>query len=233
MTIAPESLPRRSFLYRELVAAGAGFEEIAGAACAVDLGDPDTEVATARALAICDLSALRRCGYKGPGALDWLRTQGLQIGEHDNLATRQEDGALAARIAPTEAVILGDLEGGGPCPALAAAWSLDDVPGTYQVPRATANAWIAVTGEHAAAMWSKICGVDLRPAKFPDGAIAQTSIARLNGILIRADIGSTLSYHLLVDSAAASYMWRSILDAMDEFAGQPVGLAALRQLQAE
>ena len=233
MTIAPDSLPRRSFLYRELVAAGARFEEIAGAACAIDLGNPEAELATARALAICDLSTLDRSGYKGPGALDWLRAQGVRIGDDDNVATRQEDGTLVARIAPTEALILGDLFGGGPSATLAAAWSLDTVPGTYKVARATANAWIAVTGEHGAAMWSKICGVDLRPAKFADGAIAQTSIARLNGILIRADLGTTLSYHLLADSAAASYMWRSILDAMDEFAGRPVGLAALRELQRE
>ena len=59
------------------------------------------------------------------------------------------------------------------------------------------------------------------------GALAQTSIARLNGIVARADLGETLAYHLLADSASASYLWAVLTDAMAEFEGRPVGLAAL------
>ena len=98
------------------------------------------------------------------------------------------------------------------------------------MPRDETHAWLAVTGEHAAAMFAKICGVDLRPAKFPAGAIAQTSIARTNCIVIRADLGDTYAYHLLGDSASAEYQWGCLLDAMEEFGGRPVGIAALRRL---
>ncbi len=79
-------------------------------------------------------------------------------------------------------------------------------------------------------MFAKLCGVDLRPHKFGDGAIAQTSIARLNAIVLRADVGETLAYYLLTDIASASYMWASLRDAMDEFDGLPVGLGAIRRL---
>ena len=37
-------------------------------------------------------------------------------------------------------------------------------------------------------MFSKICGIDLRPEKFAMGAVAQTSIARLNGIVIHDNV---------------------------------------------
>ena len=113
---------------------------------------------------------------------------------------------------------------------LAGEWSPEPDPMTYPVPRADTNCWFALTGRHAAEMMAKLCGVDLRPHKFAEGAIAQTSIARLNTIVLRADLGETPAYYLLTDIASASYMWASLIDAMDEFDGMPVGLAAVRRL---
>jgi sarcosine oxidase, subunit gamma len=79
-------------------------------------------------------------------------------------------------------------------------------------------------------MFAKICGVDLRASSFANHRIAQTSVARSNGIVIRSDLGGVPAYHLLGDSASASFVWRSVLDAMDEFGGAPVGLDALLKL---
>lgn len=231
MNVAPESLTRRSFLYRELARLGARFEEINGCAVAVDCGDPAGEAEAARRLALADLSALGRCGYKGPRTLDWLRRHDVRIGEADNQAYRQDGGALAARLAPTELLLLGALDGSEPGPTRAATASAEPAPGVYPVPRASANVWMAVTGEAAARMFAKVCGVDLRPAKFADGAIAQTSLARLNAIIIRDDKGGVAVYHVLADSAAAVYLWMSLRDAMDEWGGRAVGLAAIRRLE--
>jgi sarcosine oxidase subunit gamma len=81
-------------------------------------------------------------------------------------------------------------------------------------------------------MFAKICGVDLRPKHCPVGVIAQTSIAKMSGIIIRADLGNTLAYHLLADIASAEYLWMCLEDAISEYDGGIVGLAALRSLQA-
>jgi sarcosine oxidase subunit gamma len=81
-------------------------------------------------------------------------------------------------------------------------------------------------------MFAKICGVDLRPAHFPIGAIAQTSVAKMSAIIIRADLGSTIAYHVCADIASADYLWTCLEDAMAEYGGRIVGLAALRALQA-
>lgn len=234
MTLTPESLSRRSFIYRELVRLGARFESVNGMAAPIDFGDPHAELAAARRLAIADCTALPRTGYKGPRALDRLRSQGLAIGDQDNMASPQPDGALAARLAPSEALILGSLSGeAGLSARLDGSWSIGLCAGAYRVPRADTNCWFRITGAEAPIMFLKICGVDLRPHRFAEGAIAQTSVARLTAIVIRADIGELPSYHLLTDSASAAFMWASVLDAMGEFAGRPVGLAALRSLAAD
>ena len=51
----------------------------------------------------------------------------------------------------------------------------------YPVPRADSHCWFALSGLHAAEMFAKICGVDLRAHRFAEGAIAQTSVARMTG----------------------------------------------------
>ena len=55
---------------------------------------------------------------------------------------------------------------------------------------------------------------------------------KMSGIIIRADLGSTLAYHLLADIASAEYLWTCLEDAIAEYDGSIVGLAALRSLQA-
>ncbi len=233
MSLAPSAFARRSFVYRELAALGATFGEVRGAACALSCGArPEVEAGRARELALCDLSPLPRAGFKGRDTLAWLAAQEISVGATDNTAAVQADGARAARLAPTEVLVLSDLGVRSTvCERLAAAWSPEPEPGTYPVPRTDASFWFAVSGRHAATTMAKLCGVDLRPHKFADGRIAQTSIARLNAIAIRGDVGGVPVYDVLGDSASASYLWACLVDAMAEFAGAPVGLDALRTLQ--
>jgi len=231
--IAPGDFPRRSFVARRLAAAGARFGDIKGAAVALDFGDAAVEAESANRLGLADLSPLPRAGFKGAGTAGWLAKQGLEVPAESNRAARQPGGELAARLAPGEVLILGDLDGQGGLPGrLETAWTdaplPPESPRGFPVPRRDSHAWFLVTGEHAAAMFAKICGVDLRPGKFDDLTIAQTSIARISAIAIRDDQrGLGPAYHLLCDSASAGYLWDCLLDAMAEFDGRPVGLAAL------
>jgi len=54
----------------------------------------------------------------------------------------------------------------------------------------------------------------------------------MSAIVIRADLGTTLAYHLLADIASAEYLWTCVEDAIAEYDGGIVGLAALRSLQS-
>ena len=226
---SPTDHPRRSFVYRTLVDGGATFAAMGDAAVAESFGAGDE--AAARALGIADLSPLPRAGFKGHATISWLQGQGVAGIERDNMADGQTDGCLAARLAPTEVLLLGGLDGNaGLCASLGSAWSFEAAPGTYPVLRGDASFWFALTGEHAAATFAKMCGVDLRPGRFANGTIAQTSLARMSAIIIRNDLGGTLAYYILGDSASAAFLWSCLLDAMAEFGGRPVGLAAVRTL---
>jgi len=226
---------RRSPIYRETQAAGAFSEIINGAAVPMHYGNPDSELGRAQRMAIADLSGLPRTGFKGAGTIEWLQGQGLAIGPDSNMAYRQEGGALAARLAPSEIFLIDSLEATGALiDTLNAAWAWGtEKPRKligYPMPRQDSHAWFMITGNAAPEMFAKICGVDLRPHKFQSGQIAQTSLAKMSGIVIRDDRGGIPAYHLLADIASAEYLWAAVLDAMWEFGGAPVGLQALRRL---
>lgn len=228
--LAPADLPRRSPLYRTLTEFGASFVSVGDGTIAESFGKDDAEIA--RALGLADLSPLPRAGWKGRGALAWLAERGVTGLDTDNRAVLQADGLLALRLAPTEAVLLGPL--GGDAAALdgiAGGWSIDTAGLCFPVPRMESSFRFAVTGEHGAAMFAKLCAVDLRPRAFSDLTIAQTSVARMNAVICRHDRGGVPGYEILGDWASAEYLWACLLDAMAEFGGRPVGRAALRALE--
>jgi sarcosine oxidase subunit gamma len=226
---------RRSPIYRETQAAGAFCEVINNGAVPMHYGNPDSELGRARRMAIADLSTLPRTGFKGTGTVDWLSEQGLTIGPDSNMAYRQAGGALAARLAPAEIFLIDGLDATGALiDKLYAGWAWGtEKPRKligYPMPRQDSHAWFMITGDAAPDMFAKICGVDLRPHKFQPGQIAQTSLAKMSGIVIRDDRGAIPAFHLLADIASAEYLWGAVLDAMSEFGGAPVGLQALRRL---
>lgn len=238
-SVQPTQFKKRSFAAPRLIDAGAEFEAVNGAATAVRFGRQADELNTAARCGLVDLSPLPRFGIKGRGAPEWAADQGVQVPEQPNTAVRQDDGGLAARLSGTEILLLGDLNAGSRCDDLEKAWwrdraSTPDAARGYTLPRGDSHCWFRVTGKHAAEMFAKICAVDLRPHKFDELAVAQTSAARTTTIVVRDDLTGggerLLSYQVLADSASACYFWDCLLDAMEEFDGGPVGLATLRQL---
>jgi sarcosine oxidase, subunit gamma len=235
-TVEPHAQPRRSFVYRKLLDMGAHFAPINGGSVAMSFGDDvEDEASLARRLGIADLSPLPRTGFKGTGSVDWLQSQDVTIGPESNRGYRQAGGETALRLAPSEILLVDSLAGSGNfIGKLNAAWSWGTSsprkPIGYPMPRADSHAWFAISGQHSAEMFAKICGIDLRPSKFAEGSIAQTSIAKMSGIILRQDFGQILGFHLLADSASADYLWDCLQDAMIEFDGGPIGLAVLRGL---
>ncbi len=231
-SVDPGAFARRSFVYRLLAAHGAEFAELSGAAVATGFGGSvEEEAAAARSLALLDLSPLPRIGFKGPGVHAWLRAQGIVGLDEDNRAHRQANGEIAARLASNEALILGAVvRESGLCRRLEAAWSGPDTTGCHPVLRGDSHFWSAVCGRNAAPMLAKLCGVDLRAGRFVEGEVAQTSVAGLGTVIVRADFGTVPAFHILGDSASAQYYWDALIDAMAEFEGRIVGLAALRDL---
>ncbi|MFP6777861.1 MAG: sarcosine oxidase, partial [Alphaproteobacteria bacterium] len=152
--------------------------------------------------------------------------------EASNQVTPQADGTRIARLAPSEALLLGDYQGAGSLIEKAdAAWSMETADGCFHVPRADTNFWLALSGNNSPALLAKICAVDLRPEAAPVHRVVQTNVARLNAVIIRSAIAEVPVFDLLSDVASAVYLWHALLDAMHEFSGKPIGLTALQSLK--
>lgn len=224
----PFAYYRRSPLQRGLDSQGANWAALADEVAYAERFAGDD---TLPAIAIADLSPLPRLGFKGRGTIAAMQTRGIVLDATPNRCFPQPDGSLCLVLAPSEVLLLSPLDGSGErLEQLNASWNIDDGERTYPLPRRDSHAWLAVAGTATPEMFAKLCAIDLRLHKFPNLSIAQTSVARMNAILTRVDLGVTPVFHLLVDSAAAQYFCDCIVDAADEFGGGLVGLGAFQKL---
>ncbi|MDD9824024.1 MAG: hypothetical protein OXU43_02470 [Gammaproteobacteria bacterium] len=232
----PADCPRRSFVYRKLLAAGAGgFVKVGDAMAADNYGDLEGERLRAGCAGLVDLCPMPRIGFKGKGCLDWLRAAGLRVPDAPNRSAAQDDGAIIATLDKDSALVLGNprTAGGDPLPAkLQARWSGGDPsPPPWGLPLhwQDSHAWYLLTGARTPEVLAGLCSMDLRPQHFPEGGVAQTSVAHLGTVVIReATGGGQPAYHLLADSAAAGYFYDELQAAVAEFGGGPAGLRVLR-----
>ena len=227
---------RRTPLRRMLDRAGATWADTGDTAIATALpasGNAATD------LFLADLSALPRLGFKGRGTIAAMKARGVTVEAEPNRAYLQSNGGLCLVLAPGEVILLGDPLAANTKADTAAfdtmlnSWKLEDEERTYPLLRRDSHAWFVLGGKRAGDMMAKICGVDLRSHKFSNYSIAQTSVAKMPAIITRADIGATLTFHLLADSAAALYFWTSLMDAAHEFHGRRMGLTALAELKPD
>jgi hypothetical protein len=172
---------------------------------------------------VADLSLRPKIGVKGRACLDWLAAQGLAFDPTPNRATRTAGGAIVLVLASNEAILLDPtgssrLPDTGPLGRPLAA-------GVYPVPRGPGLYWLTVSGPPAAldSAFSRLAAVDLRTARFADGSIAQTQIARVSATVARVDDGGAVVYHLVGDAALADHVAHSVLAVL----AQEGGLARL------
>ncbi len=222
----------RSPHYRTLQAEGAQFIELNGAALVDNYGQStEQEIAQAKLLGIADLCMLPRTGFKGQEAIQWTHLQGAEIGAQNNCCYIQNNGSIIARLADTEVLVLNAMnDKQNQCILFDNAYQQEKPIKCYSVPRFNSSAWFLITGQYSSDMFAKMCGVDLRTHKFSNYAIAQTSVARLNAIIIRNDIHDIPAFHFLFDNASADYMWSCFKDAFREFHGTPIGYTAITTL---
>ncbi|MGI9238743.1 MAG: sarcosine oxidase, partial [Woeseiaceae bacterium] len=217
-----------SQIYRWHASHGAIFIERSDAVFVDCYGESGDEVSAARSLGICDLSLLPRHGLTGAGAESWLLAHGYETPQRPNTAVTQSNGDLLARMSAEEYLCLRLSDLADSARAGQSDWSGDDDGNFYPVPRADSHCLFAVTGSSAATLFSTLCAVDLRPHNFANGRVAQTSVARVNAIVIRHDLQRTQNFYVLAATSAAEYLWECLLEAMGEFGGEPIGIAALQ-----
>lgn len=177
--------------------------------------------------ALTDLTDLARVGFRGGDSAAYLQTRGYRLPSLPNQAVRQEDGGWVVRLSQTEYLLLGSLADHGARVATEETGWVQEAQRNYLLPRQDSHAWLQLSGVYCSAVMAKLCGVDLRAQAFPVGTVAQTSAARINVIVANLPLGEVPCLHILCDRASVHYFWGALLDAMQEFGGQPVGIDAL------
>ncbi|MFJ2683295.1 sarcosine oxidase subunit gamma [Pseudomonas sp. NPDC087342] len=173
---------------------------------------------------LADLTDLPRVGFRGAHSAEYLRSRGFVLPDAPNRAVIQADGSQVARLSQTEYLLLGSPEDQGQRMAdEEARWELDR-QANYLLPRQDSHACFQLTGDHLSEVLAKLCGVDLSPQAFGPGAVAQTSAARINVIVINSGTVQQASLHILCDRASQEYFRGALEDAMQEFSGLTTAL---------
>ncbi|MCE7763161.1 sarcosine oxidase [Pseudomonas putida] len=174
--------------------------------------------------ALADLTDVARVGFRGGDSAAYLQQRGYRLPQQPNQAVLQNDGGWVARLSQTEYLLLGSLADEGARVAAAEAEWVQDAQRNYLLPRQDSHAWLQLSGVHGSAVMAKLCGVDLRAEAFAVGAVAQTSAARINVIVVNVGSDERPALQLLFDRASLAYLRDAMLDAMDEFDGGLIGL---------
>lgn len=169
--------------------------------------------------ALTDLTELARVGFRGEDSAAYLGGRGYHLPALPNQALRQDDGGWVARLSASEYLLLGSVADLGARIAAEEETWLQDGRRNYLLPRQDSHAWLQLSGEYCSAVMAKLCGVDLRTQAFPVGAVAQTSAARINVIVVNVGRDELPALQLLFDRASLAYFQEAVLDAMSEFDG--------------
>lgn len=88
-----------------------------------------------------------------------------------------------------------------------------------------------LVGPESALVVASLTDLDLRPGGMPDGTCAQTTIAEVYGLIIRADIGDLPSYRLFCGREFGIYVWESLVEAGEAYGMALMGSEALAGLE--
>jgi sarcosine oxidase subunit gamma len=215
---------QRSFVNRKID--GVAFKAIGDSALVTKVVTKGESKSHAANLALIDLSVAARIGFRGANAKSHLEDAQLPIPSKPNMMMQsKKESLMTLRLSDSEYWILdGSTDGGEKLHELTALPVPDNC---YRLYCQHSHAWFMLTGQYIEQTMAKICGVDLRKLSFPLDTIVQTSVAKVNAVIVRHEVNEMPVFSVLSDSASAEYLWDCLLDAMDEFDGQVVGIDAL------
>jgi heterotetrameric sarcosine oxidase gamma subunit len=171
-------------------------------------------------LRIMDCTPLAKVLVRASTDGEVARTLGVPFGR----AARDEHGTLIVGSGPGEWLLLAP-----PATNAVVARRVEGVPdeGLVSVFDAThGRALMRITGERAADLLAKVCGVDFSEEVTPDGAAFRSSVAKLVTDVVRDDRGAERSYLLHCERSSGQYLFDALIDAGDEFGFEVEGFVA-------
>ncbi len=219
---------RRGPLYDRFGALGARFVNIAGWQVADVFRSPEPEVSDARSgVGLIDLSHIGKLRLLGCDAA--ARLGGFIPGGEvppPNRAQRLGEGdksSLILGLAADEFLLL--------TAPNAVDNALEELPRALRPGDECAHladitsslVCIGIVGPRSEQLLRGVTSLDVRPSRFPDGACAQGSVAKLAGTLVHSDLGDLPAYRLLTSRAYGEYVWDMLWLAGDDLGVTQVG----------
>lgn len=219
--LTPNSHAKRSYIYHQQPAAN--YVEMNDAVL-MDEVEPD-ESSHHAPCALMDLSNLTRCGLRGPATEQVLQQLDLPFPAQHNQCLSLAQGQTVVRLSKTECWVLGSLKQDNDWLQKLGEQTVNAK--CYPLYCQDSHAWFVLMGDHLPEIMAKLCSVDLRGDNFPQGSVVQTSVARVNAIVLNHTMSGKEVFSILSDSASAGYLWHAVLDAMREFGGKAAGIRGL------
>ncbi len=163
-------------------------------------------------LRIMDCTPLAKVLVRASTSGEVARALGVPFGR----AARDERGTLVVGSGPGEWLLLAPPD----TAPEEIARRVKEVPdeGLVSVFDAThGRALMRITGERAADLLAKVCGVDFSDEITPDGAAFRSSVAKLVTDVVRDDQDGVRSYLLHCERSSGQYLFDALVDAGDEF----------------
>jgi len=227
----PAAALARTPLHHWHVARGACFADSDGWQVPAVYSAIDREVAAARSgLALTDISAFAKIGFLGPGV-----TAVAQSLVGDGAASRprsvarfQDDGpVLACRLRADHLLLLASTT------AAITVRRLPEVVGVVTTVRSdvtSAYAGFCLAGPYSEEVLRHVTPLDVSPAALPAGSCAETNLAGVHALLVRAPETALPSVRVYVAWDLAEYVWERLLEVGRAFGPVPLGLAGWRAL---
>lgn len=185
------------------------------------------DCAVVQKCALVDLTNLPRVGFRGIDTAEYLIDHGFELPQTPNTLITQKDTSHIVRLSATEYLLVGGLDDfGEKIIDLEKNWVMDGRL-NYLLPRQDSHACLQITGPSIALIMAKLCAVDLSEEAFLRGQVAQTSVARINAIVMNVSDEVAAKFNILCDRTISLYLWEVLEDAIYEFNGQVVGIEAL------
>jgi hypothetical protein len=184
---------------------------------ALALGPEEQERASARDLAICDVSAFRRLGLSGPGTVLWLSAHGVAAPDPVYNATELPGGGQVIRTGIQDVLLEDGWKGETTVPIQKALAS--SAGGVYEVLRQEASFFLS--GSRVGEVLAQTCGVDFQ------GVGNCLVMSRVAGVSASLRFRATMDFpvcQIWVDASYALYLWKTLCEIVGDLGGRPIGL---------
>lgn len=193
---------------------------IADAPVAVRFRDIEAERAALRTLALCDFSALRKLGVKGPDAAAWLSEQGIEAPAEIHQSSRLADDGLIVRLGADEFF----LESGVADETVSELANRLNSGAGRLFPVERQDATFLLSGSRSLGVLAQTCSIDF--SERPPQRLVMTHVAGV-ACAILPESGDTQAFRCWVDPSYAVYLWETLVEICEELGGNVVGVGCV------